>query len=308
MNFQQFRFVRAAVRNDLNLTEVASALYTSQSGVSKQIKDLESELGIELFVRKGKRLTGLTKAGHSALQMIERILLETENLRRYADQYHEQESGRLVIATTHNQAIYTLPGAVQKFMKLYPKVNIELRQGTPKYVTQTVINGIADFAIATEGMDQHAELITYPCFSWRHVVVVPRGHALTKKNNITLADVAQYPIITYNHEFTGRTSISSAFVQAGLTPDVRLTAIDADVIKTYVDLGLGVGIVAEIAMRDGKYPNLVTVAEDVKFFEPCTTKIAIRRGTLLHSYAYRFIEMVAPELKEAELRKTANPA
>jgi LysR family transcriptional regulator, cys regulon transcriptional activator len=304
MNFQQLRFVRAAVRNDMNLTAAASALFTSQSGVSKQIKDLETELGVEIFIRRGKRLTGLTPAGKDVLQMIERILTETENLKSLSSQYGDQDSGRLVIATTHNQAMYTLPPFIKAFMDLYPKVTIELREGTPNYVARTTINGTADFAVASEMIDQFPELKTYPCFSWRHTIVVPHDHPLTGEEQPSLANVAKYPIITYNNEFTGRSNINAAFARQGLTPDIRLTAIDADVIKTYVALGLGVGIVAEMATKAPNMGPIVALNGYSQFFDPCTTKIGIRRNALLHPHAYRFIELYAPHLKQKELTKS----
>jgi DNA-binding transcriptional LysR family regulator len=313
MNFQQLKFVREAVRNDLNLTEVANVLFTSQSGVSKQIKDLEAELGIEIFVRKGKRLVGLTKAGEGAVQLIERLLLETENLKRFSSEFTDENKGRLVIATTHNQARYALPKVVQRFIERYPDVQLELRQGTPKYVAQTVMRGIADIAIATEALDQFPDLITYPCFYWSHVVIVRPDHPLAHAAGITLADLAQHSIITYNPEFSGRTQIDAAFARAGITPDIRLTAMDADVIKTYVGLGLGVGIVAEMAMAVDPCEPVAVVRGSESLFEPCITKVAVQRGALLRSYAYKFIEMFSPHLgnldpKEKRRRSQLAPA
>jgi LysR family cys regulon transcriptional activator len=305
MNFQQLRYVREAQRNDLNLTEVANALATSQSGVSKQIRDLEAELGIEIFVRKGKRLTGFTRAGEGALQIVKRILLETENLKRYSDRYQNQEGGRLVIATTHNQARYALPTVVRDFSREHPDVELELRQGTPKYVAQTVIRGVADIAVATEALDEFPELVTFPVFSWRHVAVVAPNHPLASVERPTLADLAKYSIITYNPEFSGRSQIDTAFEQAGLHPDIRLTAMDADVIKTYVEFGLGVGIVSEMAMEQDRKSGLVVVNHSEDLFEPSVTKIAIQRGVLLRSYAHRFIEILAPHLTEQVLNRVA---
>lgn len=309
MNFQQLRFVREAVRNGLNLTTTSSALFTSQSGVSRQIKDLEDELGIEIFVRKGKRLVGLTKVGQGVLPFIEKILLEAENLRRYSDQYTKQIGGRLVIAATHNQARYVLPDVIQTFIAEFPSVHLELRQGTPQYVAQSIIKGDADIGIATEALDTFPELVTYNCFSWRHVAIVPTNHPLTDrlstdKGSVTLAELAQYPIITYNLNFTGRGLIDATFQRAGLTPDIRLTAMDADVIKTYVELGLGVGIVAELAFDPLRDKTLTALAETKGLFEPNTTKVAIRRGALLQSYAYRLIELFAPKYSKLELMDT----
>jgi LysR family cys regulon transcriptional activator len=299
MNFQQLRFVREAVRNNLNLTEVAAVLYTSQSGVSKQIKDLEDELGIELFVRSGKRLTALTRAGGGAVQIVGRILQETENLRRYASQYAGVDSGRLVIAATHTQARYTLPKVVEEFNRAYPKVTLELHQGTPRQIAAMVSEGEADIGIATEALDQAADVQAHPCFTWSHRVVVPAGHPLLARTPVTLADIAAYPLVTYNEQFTGRKCVDAAFAQAGLVPDLRLTAMDADVIKTYVRRGLGVGIVAEMALEDIEPAGLQVLRTDGELFGDCTTMLGVRNGVFLPSFAYRFIEMFAPGLKVA---------
>ncbi|PWB82638.1 MAG: transcriptional regulator [Methylocystaceae bacterium] len=304
MNFQQLRFVREAVRNGLNLTTTSSALFTSQSGVSRQIKDLEDELGVEIFVRKGKRLVGLTKVGEGVLPFVEKILLEAENLRRYSGQFTKQLDGRLVIAATHNQARYVLPDVIQCFIAEFPNVHLELRQGTPHYVAQSIIKGDSDLGIATEALDTFPELITYNCFSWRHMAIVSTDHPLTAKSVVSLADLAQYPIITYNRNFTGRSLIDATFARAGLTPDIRLTAMDADVIKTYVELGLGIGIVAELAFDPQRDKTLVALVATKGLFEPNTTKVAIRRGALLQSYAYRLIELFAPRYSKLELMDT----
>ncbi|MES2025853.1 MAG: CysB family HTH-type transcriptional regulator [Pseudomonadota bacterium] len=302
MNFQQLRFVREAIRNNLNLTEVAAVLYTSQSGVSKQIKDLEDELGIDLFVRSGKRLTSVTRAGDGAVEIVKRILLETENLRRYASQYSGVDTGQLIIAATHTQARYTLPKVVEQFNNEFPKVKLELHQGTPNQVAAMISNGEADIGIASEVLDQSPDLISYPCFSWNHQVIVPIDHPLVKKSPVTLEDIAQYPLITYNPQFTGRKCVDAAFNQAGLIPDFRLTAMDADVIKTYVERGLGVGIVAEMAL-DGIEKNGLTVLDTQgALFGSCTTLVAVRNGTFLPSFAYRFLETFAPNLRLEDLK------
>jgi len=305
MNFQQLKYVRAAVRNDLNLTEVANVLYTSQSGVSKQIKELETELGIEIFVRRGKRLVGLTKAGEGAVRLVERVLFETENLKRYSKQYTDHDKGRLVIATTHNQARYVLPRVLHRFAQLYPNVELEIRQGTPKYAAQTVTRGVAEIAVATEALDQFSELETHACFSWQHVAVVPPDHPLTRLEAPTLADIAAYPIITYNPEFSGRAQVDEAFAREGILPDIRLTAMDADVIKTYIEMGMGVGIISEMAMIASQKGTLVALPRTNLGFDPCTTKVAFLRGVLLPNYAYHLIEMFAPHLNQAELNGTA---
>jgi LysR family cys regulon transcriptional activator len=296
MNFQQLRYVRAAVQNNLNLTEVANVLFTSQSGVSKQIKELEAELGVEIFVRRGKRLIGLTRAGDGVVKVIDDLLAEAENLKRLSEQFTQHDKGSLVIAATHNQARYALPPVLVRFAKLFPDVRIELRQGTPKYVVNTLIRGTADIGIATEALDEFPDLETFSCFTWEHRVVVQHGHPLTRIAAPTLADVAKYPIITYNPEFSGRSQIDAGFERAGIVPDIPLTAMDADVIKTYVRLGMGVGIIAEMAVSQDPCDTLVALPGSNSFFEPCMTKIAVLKGTLLRNYAYRLIEMFAPHL------------
>lgn len=301
MNFQQLRFVREAVRNNLNLTEVAAVLYTSQSGVSKQIKDLEDELGIELFVRTGKRLTGVTRAGDGAVQIVRRILLETENLRRYASQYADVDSGRLVIAATHTQARYTLPRVIEEFNRAFPKVTLELHQGTPRQIAAMLANGDADIGIASEALNRAPNVRAHTCFTWRHVVIVPAGHPLLALAPVTLADIAAYPLVTYNEQFTGRQCVDAAFSQAGLVPDLRLTAMDADVIKTYVRRGVGVGIVAEMALEDIERDDLVVLATQGQLFGTCTTLLGVRDGVFLPSFAHRFIDMFAPGLETAAL-------
>lgn len=300
MNFQQLRYVREAVRQNLNLTEAASALYTSQSGVSKQIKDLEDELGVDVFVRRGKRLTGLTEPGKAVLQLIERMLLDAENLRRVARQFADQDSGHLVVATTHTQARYALPQVIKQFTSVFPKVHLALRQGSPRQIAQMVIDGEADIGITTEALDRFPDIVTFPCYSWHHVAVVPKEHPLVGGENLTLADIAEYPIITYDGDFTGRSHVDKAFTDQGLVPDIVLTALDTDVIKTYVELGLGIGIVAAMAVDPRKDQDLA-VLELENAFEPSTTRIGLRRGAFLRSYAYRFIEMLAPALKEQEI-------
>jgi|SRR5450830_39326 len=303
MNFQQLRFVREAIRNNLNLTEVATVLYTSQSGVSKQIKDLEDELGIELFVRSGKRLTGLTRAGDGAVEIVGRILLETENLRRYASQYAGVDSGRLVIAATHTQARYTLPRVVEEFNRAFPKVTLELHQGTPRQIAAMISDGDADIGIASEALDHAPDVNACTCFTWNHRVLVPRGHPLAGQQGVTLAQIAAYPLVTYNEQFTGRKCVDAAFSAAGLVPDLRLTAMDADVIRTYVRRGLGVGIVAEMALEDIERDGLVILDTAGHLFGSCTTMLGVRNGVFLPSFAYRFIEMFAPDIAPQQLAR-----
>jgi DNA-binding transcriptional LysR family regulator len=302
MNFQQLRYVRAAVQNDLNLTKVAQELFTSQSGVSKQIKELEAELKLEIFVRRGKRLVSLTEAGHSAAQVIERLLQEAENLRRLSEQFVQAEQGRLVIATTHNQANYVLPQVLVRFREEFPHVDVELRQGTPSLVVEMLLRGEADIGIATESIDGQPGLRTFPCFTWEHVAIVPHGHRLEALDAPTLADLAAYPIITYTPEFSGRSNVDAAFASAGLRPDIRLAAVDADVIKTYVRLGMGVGIVAEMAVVNGSADDFATIRGSSPFFSQSSTKIAVPEGALQRNYSYRLIQLLAPHLDERRLK------
>jgi LysR family transcriptional regulator, cys regulon transcriptional activator len=300
MNFQQLRYVREAVRRNLNLTEVANVLYASQSGVSKQIKDLEDELGVDIFVRRGKRLTGLTEPGKAVHRLIERMLLDAENLRRVARQYADEDTGHLVVATTHTQARYALPSVIRQFKEVFPKVHLALRQGNPRQIAQMLVEGEADIAISTEGLDRYADIVTFPCYSWHHVVVVPKGHPLVALPNVTIEDVAEYPIITYEHDFTGRGHVDEAFEKIGRLPDVVLTAIDADVIKTYVELGMGVGIVAAMAY-DPKRDSELVALDTQQLFKASTTRVGLRKGAILRAYAYRLIEMFAPQLAEIDI-------
>lgn len=305
MNFQQLRYVRAAVQNDLNLTKVASQLFTSQSGVSKQIKELEAQLQLEIFVRRGKRLTGVTEAGRAVVSVIERLLQEADNLRKLSEQFADSDRGQLVIATTHNQASYVLPQLLLRFVEQFPQVRVELRQSSPAEIVQALLQGEADIGIATEALDDHPGLRTYPCFTWDHVVVVPPGHPLADKADLSLADIAAFPIVTYSAEYTGRSKITGAFEAAGLEPDVRLAAVDADVIKTYVRLGLGIGIVAQMAVDPQADATLIPLEASRRLFPSSSTKVAFPANALLRNYTYRMIEAVAPHLDERSLRKLA---
>ena len=300
MNFQQLRIVRETVRRDFNLTDVAAALFTSQPGVSKHIKDLEDELGIEVFVRRGKRLLGLTAAGKEMLEVVERMLLDANNLQRIADQCANRDEGRLALATTHTQARYALPQVIKSFKAEFPRVQLALQQGSPREIAAMVVAGEADFAIATEGLEL-PEIVSFPCYSWHHAVIVPQGHPLTFLTHLSLEALAEYPIITYQEGFTGRYQIDAVFQRAGLTPDIVLSAIDADVIKTYVDVGLGVGIIASMA-HDPLRDIGLQLIEAKHLFELNTTRLGIRRGHFLRDYAYRFIERFSPRLTESVLR------
>lgn len=301
MNFQQLRIVRETVRQDFNLTEVANALYTSQPGVSKHIKDLEDELGIEIFIRRGKRLLGLTEPGKELIGVVERILLDTQNLRRIADQFASRETGHFVVATTHTQARYALPKIIKWFKADYQKVHLTLLQGSPREIAALLESGQADVGIATEALDNVPELASFPFYSWHHAIIVPQGHPLAAVDKITLETLAEYPLITYHEGFTGRAHVDKAFADAGIVPDIVLSAIDADVIKTYVGLGLGVGIVASVAYDEEQDRNL-TLLPAPELFPANTTRLAVRRGTYLRSYAHAFIEKVCPDIGEDAIK------
>lgn len=309
MNFQQLRIIRETVRQDFNLTTVANTLFTSQPGVSKHIKDLEDELGIEIFVRRGKRLLGLTEPGKELLTVVERILLDTQNARSIADHFSNKEAGSLVIATTHTQARYALPEVIKSFRDEYPKVHLALHQGSPREIAELLTAGEADIAIATEWLANVPEVVTFPYYTWHHAVIVPKGHPLESLGKITLADLAEYPIVTYHEGFTGRANIDRRFAEAGLAPDIVLSAIDADVIKTYVGIGLGVGIVAAMAF-DRERDDHLTMIEQPDLFVPNTTRLALRRGVYLRRYAYALIAKLVPGLTEERigelLRQTAS--
>ena len=308
MNFQQLRYVRETVRQGLNLTAAATALHTSQPGVSKQIRELEDELGVEIFVRFGKRITQLTEPGKAVLAVIERLLLEAENLRQTATEFADQKSGSLTIATTHTQARYALPPAVGEFKRRYPRVRLTIVQGTPPAIAEMVTRGEADIAVATENLEHHGQLIALPCYRWHHVVVVPPDHALLAAQPLTLKALAQQPIITYDAAFTGRSTINQAFSAQGLTPNIILSAIDSDVIKTYVELGLGAGILNSIAFDPVRDAHLRCIDAGHLFAER-TTFLALREGAYLRGFTYEFIELFAPHLDhtavDAALRREA---
>jgi LysR family cys regulon transcriptional activator len=297
MNFQPLRIVRETARRNFNLTEVASALYTSQSGVSKHIKDLEDELGVELFIRKGKRLLGLTEPGRELLKIVERLLLDAQNIRNLADQYSRQDEGELTVATTHTQARYVLPSIVAKFRQRYPKVRLQLHQGSPAEIAQLVIEGRADIGIATETLANVEGLVSYPYHRWHHGVLVPENHRLTRVKPLTLEAIASEPIITYHEGFTGRAAIEQTFHDAGFTPDIVLSALDADVIKSYVELGMGVGIVAALAYNPERDQGL-TLLDCSHLFPENVTRLAVREGHLLRHYAYDFIGFCSERVLE----------
>jgi len=303
MNLHQFRFVQEAVRRKLNLTDTAKALHTSQPGVSKAILELEGELGIEIFARHGKRLRRVTEPGHEVLKSIEVILREVGNLKRIGDEYSKQDSGTLSIATTHTQARYVLPAPVAALRKRFPKVTLSLHQGTPDQVAQMVLEEAADIGLATESLTGYAELVTLPCYEWNHAAVVPTGHPLTKLERISLEDLALEPLVSYHPSFAGRARIDRAFALRQLKPDIVLEAIDSDVIKTYVRLGLGVGIVAEMAMRN-EPPGGDLVARPVgHLFGQNVARVAFKRGAYLRNFVYAFSELISPRLSRALVQR-----
>jgi LysR family cys regulon transcriptional activator len=295
MNLHQFRFVQEAARRNLNLTEAAKALHTSQPGVSKAIIELEQELGIEIFTRHGKRLKRITEPGEHVLASIGVILREVGNLKRIGEQYSAQDTGTLSIATTHTQARYVLPPPVARLREQYPKVNISLHQGAPDQVARWVIEETAEIGIATESLADYPELVTLPCYEWQHVLVVPTDHPLAHKERLTLEDLVAEPLITYHPSFTGRTRIDAAFAQRHLQPRIVLEAIDSDVIKTYVRLGLGVGIVAEMAVMGDKDSDLVARPLG-QLLGQNLARIALKRGAYLRDFVYHFASLLSDRL------------
>ncbi len=308
MNLHQFRFVQEAVRRDLNLTETAKALFTSQPGVSKAILELEGELGVDIFSRHGKRLRRVTEPGVQVLKSIEIIMREIGNLKRIGEEFSKQDAGTLSIATTHGQARYFLPPPIALMRKRYPKVNISLHQGTPAEVAKMVLEEAADIGLATESLNDFSDLITLPCYQWQHVLVLPVGHPLAELQRVSLEDLAATPLISYHPSFTGRKRIDQAFAARQLRPDIVLEAIDADVIKTYVRLGLGVGIVAEIAMRD-EPPGGELVSRPLgHLFGQNVARVAFKRGAYLRNFVYAFAEMASERLTRLLITRVMNGA
>ena len=307
MNFQQLRIIHETVRRNFNLTEVANALFTSQSGVSKHIKDLEDELGLELFIRKGKRLLGLTEPGRELSAVVDRMLMDARNIKSIAEQFSNKDHGQLTVATTHTQARYALPPVVTRFKQAYPKVHLMLHQASPGEIATMLQDGRADIGIATEALAGVADCVSFPYYGWHHAVIVPAGHPLEGVAPLTLEAVAEHPLITYHEGFTGRAKIDETFAQAGFTPDIVMSALDADVIKTYVELGLGIGIVASMAY-DAERDRALRMLPSDHLFGENVTRIAVRRGHFLRGFAYRFIELCAPALSEAVVRSALRPA
>ena len=297
MKLSQLRYIVEVNRRGLNVSAAADALYTSQPGVSKQIRLLEDELGVPVFERSGKHFTRLTRAGEEVMAVAERILAETRNINAIAEEYGDDQSGSLAIATTHTQARHALPGAVQAFRRRYPHVSLHFHQGTPVQIAEMATAGEVDFAIATEALELYEDLVMLPCYRWNRSIVVPDGHPLCDVSPLTLEAVAEYPIVTYVFGFTGRSRLDDAFAARGLSPEVVFTATDSEVIKTYVQLGLGVGIMASMAFDAQRDDGLVAL-DASHLFEPSTTRIGFRRNAYLRRYMLAFIETFAPHLTE----------
>ncbi|HAZ61775.1 MAG TPA: transcriptional regulator [Gammaproteobacteria bacterium] len=302
MNIQQLRIIREAVRRSYNLREVAAALFTSQSGVSRHIKDFEDELGVTLFVRKGKRLLGLTEPGDQVFGIAAKVLTELDQIRSLCDQFSSGDSGRLRIATTHTQARYVLPAVITEFRRQFPRVHVVLLQGSPSHCAEMLLSGDADVAVASEVLRSQTGIAGFEFYRWHHAVVVPRGHALDDEDPLTLGRLASHPILTYHDGFTGRHQIDEAFSNQGLQPEIAISALDADVIKTYVGLGMGVGIIASMAFEAGRELSLRQRSAE-HMFGSCAAHVGVRRGAYLRGYVYRFLEICIPALTERVARR-----
>ena len=295
MKLQQLRYIWEVAHHDLNVSATAQSLYTSQPGISKQIRLLEDELGVEVFSRSGKHLTRITPAGERIIATAGEILRKVDSIKQIAQEFSNERKGTLTLSTTHTQARYALPPIIKKFISAYPDVSLHMHQGTPMQICEMTVDGTADFAIATEALELFSDLVMMPCYKWNRCVIVPKGHPLTNIGELTLEELAAHPLVTYVFGFTGRSKLDEAFSNRGLSPKVVFTAADADVIKTYVRLGLGVGIVAHMAVDPVADPDLVVI-DASKLFEASVTKIGFRRGTFLRGYMYDFIETFAPHL------------
>ncbi|QOJ22322.1 MAG: HTH-type transcriptional regulator CysB [Gammaproteobacteria bacterium] len=301
MKLQQLRYLCETANQDMNLSRAAKNLHTSQPAISKQIQLLEEELGVDIFLRNGKRIVKITPPGQLIIQTAVRMLRDADNLKKIAQEFTNEAGGTLTIATTHTQARYALPSVIKRFTARYPKVRLILRQGNPTQIATLVTSGEADIGIATEALEQYPELVMLPCYQWNRCIIVPPKHPLLKLKKLTLEAINQYPIITYDFSFTGRTKINKAFASRGLEPNVVLTAIDSDVIKTYVELGLGVGILANMAFDAKRDKNLRSI-DASHLFEPSTTRIGISRNSYIRGYIFDFIEMFAPHLDHASIQ------
>lgn len=305
MKLQQLRYIWEVAHHDLNVSATAQSLYTSQPGISKQIRLLEDELGVEVFSRSGKHLTRITPAGEAILRTAGEILRKVESIKQVAQEFSDERKGSLSIATTHTQARYVLPKVIAKFIDEYPDVSLQLNQGTPMQISEMAADGSVDFAIATEAMDLFSDLIMLPCYNWNRCILVPKNHPLCAVSELAISDVAKHPLVTYVFGFTGRSKLDEAFMEHGLAPKVVFTAADADVIKTYVRLGLGVGIVARQAFDPEVDDDLVAL-DASHLFKPSTTRLAFRRGTFLRGFMYDFIELFAPHLTKDLVDKAFN--
>ncbi|MEK7778759.1 MAG: HTH-type transcriptional regulator CysB [Pseudomonadota bacterium] len=298
MKLQQLRYLCETVNQNMNLSKAAIKLHTSQPAISKQIQLLEQELGVDIFLRNGKRFIQITPAGQLIVKTAKEMLHEAENLKKIAQEYNNETDGTLTIATTHTQARYVLPVVIKRFIARHPKIKLTLRQGNPTQVSTMVISGEADIAIATEAIEHFHELVMLPCYEWNRCIVVPPKHALLKSKKVTLETINQYSIITYDSAFTGRSRINQAFETKGMEPNIVLTAIDSDIIKTYVELGLGIGILANMAFDHKRDSNLRSI-DASHLFESSTTRIGINRNSYIRSYIFDFIEMFAPHLTKS---------
>jgi LysR family cys regulon transcriptional activator len=302
MKLQQLRYIWEVAHHDLNVSATAQSLYTSQPGISKQIRLLEDELGVEVFSRSGKHLTRITPAGEAILQTAGEILRKVESIKQVAQEFSNDKKGSLSLATTHTQARYLLPKVIGNFIERFPEVSLHMHQGTPMQISEMAADGTVDFAIATEAMELFSDLIMMPCYEWNRAIVVPKDHPLCQLSELTLEEVAKHPIVTYVFGFTGRSKLDEAFMVRGLVPRIVFTAADADVIKTYVRLGLGVGIIAKMAYDEELDKDLVAL-DASKLFQPSITKIGFRRGTFIRGFMYEFIESFAPHLSRSMVEK-----
>ena len=305
MKLQQLRYIWEVSKHNLNVSATAESIYTSQPGISKQIRTLEDELGIPIFIRNGKHLTGMTAAGEKIIRIAGEMLQKTENIKGIANEFRDNSKGTLSIATTHTQARYALPPVIKQYIKDLPDIKLDIHQGTPTQISEMVSQGKVDIAIATEAIELYENLIMLPCYSWGRCILVPKGHDLAKKTELSLSDVAEYPLITYVFGFTGRSKLDEAFSSQNLEPNLALTAVDADVIKTYVRLGLGVGIVASMACKE-EHDNDLVALDASHLFGESTTKIGIRKDTFLRGYLYEFIRLFAPHLSKELIDEAMN--
>ncbi len=304
MKLQQLRFIREVARHGLNVSATADSLYTSQSGISKQIRMLEDELGLKIFQRGGKHLTEITQAGEVIIELADNILEQVDKLQQVAQEHTDEQKGTLAIATTHTQARYVLPTIVSSFRKKYPEVSLHMHQGTPVQISELAARGTVEFAIATEALELFDNLVMMPCYHWNRSVIVPRDHPLAELGRLTLRAIAAYPIVTYVFGFTGRSQLDRAFNRAKLEPRVVFTATDADVIKTYVRAGMGIGIVASLAY-DPQLDEDLACLDAGHLFQQATTRIGFRRGIFLRNYMYEFIELFAPHLTRKLVQQAA---